>query len=284
MALDVEVIIVSYDSSSALAETIESIAASMPGARVALREHADDDAAERVQRVLDTAPLPIRFEHDPSNPGFGAGCNAAARTSTAAWLLFLNPDARVRAWPFDIERPLAPAVIGPMYTEDTADHWGRRYRISDEIARSWFRRAGRQPEGTGFVSGAAMLIDTATFRAVGGFDERYFLFYEDIDLCLRANAIGTPTVVERRWIVAHERGHSTRDRRAEALRWSYDSACRFHTERGSPVWAYRWYVAADACLRTVAHAARRDRSTARAYAGLARKAVSDSARGRRSRP
>lgn len=277
--------IVSYGSAAVMTPCLRSVADTIPGARVAIREHAADAAeCDRLRDVVAATGVAARIEHDPSNPGFGAGCNALARGSTAEWFLFLNPDAQVRAWPFALDPPAGPAVIGPRHASGGTDHRGRDYRIRDEIGRSWFRRSGREPDGRGFVSGAALLVDAGSFRAIDGFDEGYFLFYEDIDLCLRANEAGIPTRVEQGWSVQHDRGHSTRSRWGDALAWSYESACRFHSGRGSPVWAYRGYVAADALLRTGLHAARGDRSTAGAYAALARRAVSDSVRRRRSRP
>lgn len=281
--------IVSYGSASVLAPCLRSVADNMPGTRVAIREHAaDPDEIHRLAavagEVASATGAEIRIEHDPSNPGFAAGCNALAQSSAAGWFLFLNPDAQVRSWPFDVRLPPRPAIIGPDYVSDASDHRGRSYRIRDEIARSWFRRPGRAPDGRGFVSGAALLVDAESFRAVGGFDEGYFLFYEDIDLCVRANDAGIPTVVDEGWVVQHDRGHSTSDRWGAALRWSYESGCRFHARRGSPVWAYRWYVAADALLRAARHLVRRERPRALAYVALARRAFSDCVRADRSRP
>lgn len=285
MTLDVEVMIVSYGSASVLSPCLASVGATIPNARVAIREHAPEPAeCDRLLGVLAETGVSARIDHDASNPGFAAGCNALARASDADWFLFLNPDARVRAWPFSERAPVKPAITGPRYSSNQGDHVGRTYRVRDEVARSWFRRRGRPPTGRGFVSGAALLVDADSFRSIGGFDERYFLFYEDIDLCLRANDAGIPTLVDEGWIVEHERGHSTRTRWDDALRWSYESACRFHAGRGAPVWAYRWYVATDAALRAALHLLRRNRATAGAYAALAQRALSDSARALRSRP
>lgn len=284
VTLDVEVMIISYGSASVLVPCLRSIAETVPGARVAIREHAADQGERaRLADVAREAGVAARIEHDPSNPGFAAGCNALAHASNATWFLFLNPDAQIRSWAFDDRPPTGRAVIGPQYTSDAKDHSGRSYRIRDEVGRSWFRRPGRLPEGRGFVSGAALLVDADSFRTIGGFDEGYFLFYEDIDFCLRANAAGIPTYVDQGWIVQHDRGHSTSERWDDALRWSYESACRFHASRGSPVWAYRCYVVADALLRAGMHLVRGDRSTASAYVSLARRAVNDSVRRRGSR-
>ncbi len=284
MPLDVEVMIVSFGSAPVIGECLTSIDEHLAGARVAIREHSADVAdLAALRRVVASRTVPVRIEHDPANPGFAAGCNALAASSTAEWFLFLNPDAEVVSWPFDDDPPPPATIVGPLFTEDAPDHFGRRYRIRDEVLRSWFRRPGRIPEGTGFVSGAALLVGAAWFRSIGGFDEEYFLFYEDIDLCLRANRAGIATVVEPAWSVRHARGHSTSARLGAALEWSYESACRFHGRNGSPVWLYRPYVVTDATARAVLQTIRRRADGRRAYAALARRALSDCVRGCRSR-
>ena len=210
MPIDVEVLIVSYGSADDVTQCLASVERLVPDTPVAVREHHPDaDAFATLVAVAQASGLDVRTEHDPTNPGFGAGCNALARTSSAEWLLFLNPDTELVTWPWSAAPPTAPAIIGPMFTDDAADHFGVSYRVRDEVARSWLRRPGRVPTGKGFVSGAALLVDAETFHRLDGFDEGYFLFYEDIDLCLRANEIGVPTVVEERWQVAHRRGRST---------------------------------------------------------------------------
>jgi N-acetylglucosaminyl-diphospho-decaprenol L-rhamnosyltransferase len=278
-SVDLEVLVVSYNSADTLAACLASVERCMPGTPVVIREHgADVSARARLGALAGAHPAPVRIEDDPSNPGFGAGCNALARSSSADWLLFLNPDAEIVTWPWTAgQPPPSRAVVGPRMIEsgDPGRHWGVQYRIRDEIARSWFRWRGPRPTGRGFVSGAAMLVDRASFQLVGGFDERYFLFYEDIDLCLRANDEGIVTLVDERWVVRHAGAHSTSSQFGSSLVWSYESAVRFHGRHGHSLTGYRLYVIADALLRSALRAGRRDRTGAAAYARLARRTLSD---------
>ena len=275
----VDVCIVSFNSAPVLTDTVTSIIDHMPGAAIAIREHGvDPEAIDELRRIADAAPVPVRLEFDPANPGFGAGCNALAGGGHAPWVLFLNPDARILSWPWTaMAPPPTGAVIGPLMdgAGQPERHSGVTYRIADEVKRSWFRRSGPRPAGKGFVSGAAMLIDRRSFERVGGFDERYFMFYEDIDLCLRANELGIETRIETNWRVRHEGAHSTSRHFAESLIWSYESACRFHAERGESTTLYRTYVVTDALVRSLFRAATADPSTRRAYTGLARSVVGD---------
>jgi GT2 family glycosyltransferase len=278
----VEILVVSYASDQVIERLLASLVTTMPDVPVAIREHAADVAhVAALERLASRHTARVRVEHDPSNPGFGAGCNALACTSTADFLVFLNPDTELVVWPWsDAVPPPAATVVGPIMVDSghPGEYYGRSYRIRDEVARSWLRRRPPRPDGRGYVSGAAMLIERVTFDRLGGFDPRYFMFYEDIDLCLRANRAGVPTIVEPNWSVRHARGHSTRTRFGDALTWSYESAVRFHGRDGSAVRGYRAYVTADSAMRALRCLARRDRARASEYWRLARRAARDAAR------
>ena len=275
----VEVCIVSFDSAPVLERTIGSVAAHLPGATISIREHGSSASRlAALREIIGSCPSVVRLDVDPTNPGFGSGCNALASTSTADWLLFLNPDAEIVRWPWDaVNQPPSGQVTGPhmLGAGETARQSGRSYRVRDEILRSWLRRPGRRPDGRGFVSGAALLIDRHSFRSVGGFDEGYFMFYEDIDFCFRANDAGIKTYLADDWQVRHEGAHSTRQHFAESLIWSYESACRFHANRKSSLTGYRPYVVADSLLRGTMALIRRNSTVQQAYLTLARRATAD---------
>jgi GT2 family glycosyltransferase len=277
--LDVEVLIVSYNSAGMIERCLRSLQVTMPWVTVAIREHGDDASSwARLQHLARDHPGRVQLSRDLANPGFGAGCNALAAASDGRWLIFLNPDAEVEAWPWSPTRPPPTgAIIGPHVIDlrGGGDHAGRSYRIRDEIARSWLRRRQRPPDGTGFVSGACMLVDAESFRRLGGFDDRYFMFYEDIDLCRRANASGIDVRVVDEWRVRHSRSHSTQLQFGRSLLWSYESARRFHGGVGAPLRVYSSYVAIDSIVRASVHAARGDRAKAGDYARLARRAIRD---------
>ncbi|CAB4364840.1 unannotated protein [freshwater metagenome] len=278
MSASIDVCLVSYDSGDDLLAAIRSVAAHIPGASVAVQENGPGtNTIDRARTLADELGVAFRAQHDPTNPGFGTACNALARTSNAQWVLFLNPDAVIATWPFADCEPSARAVLGPEAVGGarSESHRGVRYRIIDELTRSWFRRWGPAPDGAGFVSGAALLVHRDDHLHIGEFDEGFFLFYEDIEYCLRANRSGIPTHLASGWTVGHAGAHSTSPRFAQSLRWSYDSACRFHGLQGESLVAYRIYVATDAALRWCMQLARRDTVRRRAYGQLCRVALRD---------
>jgi GT2 family glycosyltransferase len=271
-----EVLIVSYDSAGVIEQLLASLSEQLPGTPVAIREHSDSPGAvARLEKLATAQPTSVGVSADLTNPGFGAGCNALAAASTARHLLFLNPDTELVSWPYHQGLPAEGRLVGPLMVDsgDPSRHYGASYRIRDEIARSWLRRSARWPDGTGFVSGAALLIARSDFQRIGGFDEQYFLFYEDIDFCLRANALGIGTYIDERFTVRHTGAHSTSSRFGPSLMWSYESAIRFHRAHGSPVTVYRCYVVVDAIARSVIHGLRRRWAMSRSYRALAARAA-----------
>jgi len=203
--------------------------------------------------------------------------NVLAAEATAPWLLFLNPDAEVLSFPWP-DQPSLPAgsLIGAEQFDSRGRPvraYGRRYRVVDEMLRSWLRRVPEPREGTGFVGGAGLLIERQRFSTLGGFDERYFLFYEDVDLCLRAQAAGLPVRLERRFRIRHDTGSSARRNWDAALGHSYRSGRIFHEVYGHSLRGYDAFVAADAGARAVLWRTRGDRRRSRAYRHLAGRAA-----------
>lgn len=163
----------------------------------------------------------------PANLGFGGGHNLLAGKTEAAYLLILNPDVEITA-PGTISRLLAVvrgdprvSVAGPKLlmadgSPQPYDH-GRLHGARAEIAlrggHAYWRATDVRQE-VAWVSGAAMLVDHAAFRSIGGFDERLFLYKEDEDLCLRLRAGGTSVIYEPGVTMRHH-GSVVADRHAE---------------------------------------------------------------------
>ena len=147
--------------------------------------------------------FPVRVIENAAPRGFGANHNAAFRLGRGAFFCVLNPDVRLDSDPFPaLIRALegervgvaAPAVLSPDgKIEDSA----RRYPTPFSVAKKAFERrpaldyaVGREPFSPDWVGGMFMLFRREVFERAGGFDERYFLYYEDVDLCRRLAGLG----------------------------------------------------------------------------------------------
>jgi N-acetylglucosaminyl-diphospho-decaprenol L-rhamnosyltransferase len=274
-----EVCIVSFGSESYIPMWLDS--AAKVGASLGVADnHPSGSTLNALGNASDRSGAQVRMVALPQNPGFGAACNALGESSTADWLIFLNPDAVVDSFPG------TELVIGTIYgaLQNTPDGHtihctGQSYRVRDEISRSWGRRMPRPADGVGYVSGGALAISRHDFLRLGGFDERMFLFYEDIDLCLRASAVGCRVTIHPQWHVTHEVGHATRRDWTSALSTSYRSGRYFHGKHHHSVRAYDLYVGVDAAARSLLAAIRRDKSKCSAYITLTKRALTNFVQG-----
>lgn len=149
----------------------------------------------------------------PCNEGFGRACNAGVRASRGTHIVFLNPDTVPSASAIDelvdhLEGDPSVGAVGPCLVESDGSRqifWCFHDLLSWELAealylqgpwrRQYERRMIRQfgwrtPWPVRFVAGACVAMPRAVFDAVGGFDPRFFLNFEDIDLCERVRQAG----------------------------------------------------------------------------------------------
>jgi N-acetylglucosaminyl-diphospho-decaprenol L-rhamnosyltransferase len=141
------------------------------------------------------------------NVGFGTACNQGMRAVQTHAVLLLNPDCL-----FDIANLktllhtlaehddaaiIAPQIISKKSTLEVS------YRMGQF---TWPARDNHAAQGllcVEFVSGACMLMDKQKVLSVGGFDEQYFMYYEDEDLCLRLRLAGYTILLDPKSTVQH---------------------------------------------------------------------------------
>lgn len=213
-------------------------------------EVADRVAAEAGGRVVRTG----------ANLGYGAGANAGAAGATAPWLVVANPDVVWRPGSLDAllaagERHPSAGALGPaLLNEDGTVYPSARelpsltqgvgHALLGKVwpGNPWTRAYQRRQEtaGTervaGWLSGACLLLRREAFEAVGGFDEDYFMFFEDVDLGERLGRAGRPSVYVPSAQVVHVGGVSWKARPAAMISAHHRSAERYLHRRYA-----RWY-------------------------------------------
>jgi N-acetylglucosaminyl-diphospho-decaprenol L-rhamnosyltransferase len=182
---------------------------------------------------------PVTVLENCTPKGFGANHNAAFRVARGEHFCVMNPDIRLTGDPYpglisqlsDARVGVAgPAVKNPAgYMEDSA----RRFPTLWTLVRKAFIKGthldyalDRLPLEPDWLAGMFMLFRTSTFRRIGGFDERYFLYYEDVDLCMRLRAAGYRVVWEPGVPVVHEARRTSR-RNLRYLSWHLRSILRY---------------------------------------------------------
>jgi GT2 family glycosyltransferase len=170
-----------------------------------------DNASSDGSLDLVAAEFPsVRLLRNPENVGFSRANNKAIRESRGEFVLCLNTDAALEPGALDRlleELRLNPktGIVGPALVNDRGDYqvsFGGRVRFSSELikktllnrVRARRLRSDRSRRRVVWVSAACFLARREALEMAGLFDERFFLFFEDIDLCYRVGAAGWDVV------------------------------------------------------------------------------------------
>jgi N-acetylglucosaminyl-diphospho-decaprenol L-rhamnosyltransferase len=171
----------------------------------------------------------------PDNPGYGGGINAgvAVLGDAVEWILVVNPDVVLRSGSIDALIDAATTddrigSLGPRIVDDFGDTYpsaraipsltvGVGHALLGDIvpANPWTRDYHRQSDyevqrDAGWLSGACVLVRRSAFDSVGGFDDDFFMYFEDVDLGYRLGRHGWRNVFVPTSVVEHEGGHSTK--------------------------------------------------------------------------
>jgi N-acetylglucosaminyl-diphospho-decaprenol L-rhamnosyltransferase len=218
-----------------------------------------------LKRVIITCNVPETIAIPPAPPflveivnntvptGFGRNHNAAFARGSEPYFTVCNPDIRLEQDPFpvlldalDTGRALsAPAVVNPCgELEDSA----RRLLTPSDVLMRRFAHRRVNFERPAWLAGMFLVFRSAAFRQLGGFDEKFFMYCEDADICARAVLEGGGFALCPEVTVVHDARRASR-RAFRPLRWHVASLLKFWL---SPTfWAYRRYLRSDNVQPTV---------------------------------
>ncbi len=218
-------VVVVHDSAPELQRLLDSVARHLPVApQVVVVDTGSTDGGAGLARSRGAELVSL-----PGNPGFGAANNAGLAHVRAPVTALVNPDVellddgltRLAATAAGTERLLVPGLINRDDTRQRSAHplpgtlgafvpallppaaLPRRVRERTEPWRA------RRPRTVGWAIAACVVARTELLRGLGPFDPGIFLFFEDLDLCLRARAGGIATELHPEIVLRHSGGHST---------------------------------------------------------------------------
>jgi hypothetical protein len=256
MSADLDIIIVNYNTRDLLADCLASLFAAPP---VRLREVVvvDNASTDGTVAAVQTRWPAVRVIALDRNVGFGAANNVALKASRADLVLLLNSDTTVPPGAIDtlVERLEAtgaavagPCLLdvlgrpelsfGPMLTpfgELRQVVRGRLAASRRAFARRRTMRLLSVERMVDWVTGACLLARRDRLEAAGFFDERYFLYEEDVDLCAAIRRQGGRVLFTPAAHVTHLRGGSVR-RAGAARSRAYDRSHVAFYEKHAPAW------------------------------------------------
>ena len=267
----VTVVIPVYQAGRHLQECLASVAASVPfPTRVVVVDNGSTDGA--VERAEAAWPL-VEFLRNGVNLGFGAACNRGIERALECgdeFVFLLNQDALLEpdtlrcVVEFAAAHPRA-AIVGPRTLSTTCGPDGAPLLLYNGAWRRflplWQRIPGvhcssrgvpLEPREVDYVWGHGMLIRAEALRDQGGFDANYFMYWEDIDLCVTMKRAGWEIWCDSRTFLWHDVSDSIRADRSELRRWRWklESSRYFHRKHFPPFVGYGVW-----CLSTLREAA-----------------------------
>lgn len=250
----IAVAIVNYNTREHLEACLATVVAERPWEVIVVDNGSSDDS---VAMVRDEYPS-VELIANENNLGYGAAANQAIRASSADYVLLLNSDTKVQPGALQalsryLDRHRRVAVVGPrianpdgslqpscypfpsplyLFVEESA--LGQLMHhvpvVRDLYLRSW---SHDRPRRVPSVLGAALALRREAVDSIAGFDEFFFMYFEEIDLCYRLRNAGWEVHFAPVACVTHSEGASTTQRRTEMrLQW-FDSITRFYRQHYS---------------------------------------------------
>jgi GT2 family glycosyltransferase len=255
------IIIVNWNAGTQLAEVISSIAQYHHGlvSSVIIVDNASTDDSLAQVETIENLSFQLQIVRNTNNRGFGAACNQGAALDTSEYLLFLNPDTRL----FENSLSVPIAFMQDRTNQDVGivgiQLLDEQNRIALSCARfptleifaaralgvnrlpglrhlnthmtDWAHSETRTVD---HVIGAFYLIRRSLFNSLGGFDERFFVYLEDLDLSLRAHQAGYHSVFLADAQAFHAGGGTSRQVKARRLFYSLRSRLFYGFKHFSP--------------------------------------------------
>lgn len=263
------VVTVTYSPGKYLASFLDSLEdATAQGAFVMLADNGSTDGVPQQEAQREN----VEFLDTGGNVGYGGGMNAGVRALRARrdageidseFVLLSNPD--VTFSPGSIDRLLECArdwpqagAVGPRIVEPDGSNYPSARAVpnlwtgighalfsyiwpSNPWTKSYQHNSDMDIQRTaGWLSGSCVLVRWDAFDAIGGFDERYFMYLEDVDLGDRLARAGYDNVYCPEAVITHAKGHSTQAHSSAMLVAHHESAYRFQADR-HPHW-WQWPV------------------------------------------
>ena len=258
----VSAVLVNYNAGDELRRALQSLADELAGQswEAVVVDNASVDGSIAI--VDQFAPM-ARAIRNTENVGFGRGINQALAATTGPLVLLMNPDCRLVAGAIDMLKTVLAkekecAIVGPRILNPDGSVQGSARGDPDMLTGLFGRtallrrlfpglgvskrnlvssdavRAGAESVVVDWLSGACMLARRDALDTVGGFDEAYFLYWEDADLCRRLRSRGYHVQYVPGATAIHRVGHSSRTVRGVAIRAFHESAYRYYTTHVAP--------------------------------------------------
>lgn len=142
-----------------------------------------------------------------NNLGFAAGCNIGIKKvliGKLEWVMVITPDIKISPQGIEELTKNKADIIGPILKFKRNGGWVRDYGGRFDFEKGKAFHNGQKGQAVDFVSGCCVAIRKCVFEKIGLFDERFFMYFEDVDFCLRAKKAGFKVIVDDKVEATHD--------------------------------------------------------------------------------
>lgn len=245
--MELSIIIVNYRSKDYLEGCLDSIDKYISNSPLKNKFEVILVNNEKNNLVLNKSfSFPIKIINQNKNNGFGSANNAGSALASGKFLFFLNPDTKIIDFGFlnmfehaksdDSIGAVSPKII--LDNENRPQPWtsGRKTTLWNIVFRNTFAKPWNKSNiiPVDWASGTALLVRKADFETIGGFDDGFFMYFEDQDLCLRLKKLGRKNIFYPLCQIVHFNGKSWKNNKEKKF-YFYKSQDYFFSKH-NPTW------------------------------------------------
>ncbi|MFZ2193850.1 MAG: glycosyltransferase [Candidatus Moraniibacteriota bacterium] len=222
------IIIVNYKSQAYLKSCLDSIFAKIDPLVMLEVIVVNNDIESDLTSIQVAYPV-VRIIQNKNNQGFGGGNNLGAKIARGDFLLFLNPDTEIINTNIlellkEFTKNPEIGIIGSqlLTTDDVVQEWSMGSELSlwgilkNKFKKEdTFRGKNIKKQSVGWVAGTALFIRRELFKKIDGFDEQFFMYFEDVDLCLRVRKLGKKVLYFPDFTILHYGGKSYNEKKIQ---------------------------------------------------------------------
>lgn len=248
----IRIIIVSWNNKATLQNCLESVkkaGSAFLSSVILVDNHSTDGGILPVKKLF---PEILAIENS-ENLGFSKAVNQGLQKSDTKYILLLNPDTQIfpdtipRLVEFLEREPqvgiVGPKVMAPDHTPELSfgpfpNPWSefvqrkRYYQLERKETGilKWMEEQAKIPQDVDWVSGVCLVIRREVVEKIGFLDDRFFMYFEDIDYCYRARDAGWRICYDPSTQILHDRGTSMRQNR-ERIKAEYRRSKKYYYEK-----------------------------------------------------
>lgn len=247
MSNKISLILVNYHSARYLKDCLNSLSNDPAIGEIIIVDNASgENLAPYTQHT--------RVVYLEKNVGFGAACNQGAREAKEPFLLFLNPDTQLKQGNLqtlvdELNKNTHFGIVGPKLLNESGESekwsYGKTLTLWRILRNHVLPKRSPQDDRTkavekvDWISGAAILVRKKDFLDKRGFDEKFFMYFEDMDLCLRWKKDGLATLRVPMVQFKHFNGGSFGNKKHLQKKYYYQSQ-EYYFQKHRPYWEQKF--------------------------------------------